>query len=207
MSSDTTPPLPALTTTTRSSGQSTAQCASPGVASELPPEYLLKCEQDARQFSGCWDAGTSGTLAAHVIRLLKERRSLLERLQPKERDMKADIVERLQSPWWPTICHTAIEAAGVIKTLRSNLQAARQMLAVAREELRKADDMYDTMAKELGDGGSRCGHACGADAAGNNKCDSAASCKVRNASRPLEANGGDDQRRIWSSAQEAPDGD
>ena len=42
---------------------------------EVPPltdEYLTKCEQDARRFSACWDAGTSGTLAGHVMRLLRE---------------------------------------------------------------------------------------------------------------------------------------
>jgi len=38
----------------------------------LTDAYLLECEMRARKFSGCWDQGTSGTLAADVIRLLKE---------------------------------------------------------------------------------------------------------------------------------------
>ena len=33
--------------------------------------YLLECEMRARQFSGAW-TGTSGTLAADVVRLLAE---------------------------------------------------------------------------------------------------------------------------------------
>ena len=37
----------------------------------LTPEYLAECERDARRFSGAW-TGTSGTLAAHVMRLLRE---------------------------------------------------------------------------------------------------------------------------------------
>jgi len=37
----------------------------------LPDEYLAQCEQDARRFSGAY-TGTSGTLAAHVLRLLGE---------------------------------------------------------------------------------------------------------------------------------------
>lgn len=45
----------------------------------LQPEYLRQCEQDARRFSGAY-TGTSGTLAAHVIRLLKEREWLVVRL-------------------------------------------------------------------------------------------------------------------------------
>jgi hypothetical protein len=38
----------------------------------LSDAYLQQCEWDARKFSGCWDQGTSGTLAAHVMRLLAE---------------------------------------------------------------------------------------------------------------------------------------
>jgi hypothetical protein len=39
---------------------------------QLSDAYLQQCEWDARKFSGCWDQGTSGTLAAHVMRLLAE---------------------------------------------------------------------------------------------------------------------------------------
>ena len=42
------------------------------MAEPLTEAYLLECEQRARQFSGCWDAGTSGWLAAAVMRLLAE---------------------------------------------------------------------------------------------------------------------------------------
>jgi hypothetical protein len=42
------------------------------VAEPLSDAYLQQCEFDARKFSGCWDQGTSGTLAAHVMRLLAE---------------------------------------------------------------------------------------------------------------------------------------
>lgn len=41
----------------------------------LPEAYLAECEQDARRFSGAY-TGTSGTLAAHVMRLLGEVRRL-----------------------------------------------------------------------------------------------------------------------------------
>jgi hypothetical protein len=41
----------------------------------LPDAYLVECEQDARRFSGAY-TGTSGTLAAHVMRLLGEVRRL-----------------------------------------------------------------------------------------------------------------------------------
>lgn len=42
----------------------------------LTAEYLAQAEHDARRFSGAY-TGTSGTLAAHVMRLLAERRRLL----------------------------------------------------------------------------------------------------------------------------------
>jgi hypothetical protein len=41
------------------------------VAEPLSDAYLQQCEWDARKFSGAY-TGTSGTLAAHVIRLLAE---------------------------------------------------------------------------------------------------------------------------------------
>ena len=42
------------------------------MAEPLTDAYLQQCEWDARKFSGCWDQGTSGVLAAHVMRLLRE---------------------------------------------------------------------------------------------------------------------------------------
>ena len=41
----------------------------------LADAYLKQCEHDARRFSGAY-TGTSGTLAAHVMRLLAEVRRL-----------------------------------------------------------------------------------------------------------------------------------
>jgi hypothetical protein len=41
------------------------------VAEPLSDAYLQQCEFDARKFSGAY-TGTSGTLAAHVMRLLAE---------------------------------------------------------------------------------------------------------------------------------------
>ena len=38
---------------------------------QLSDAYLQQCEFDARRFSGAY-TGTSGTLAAHVMRLLAE---------------------------------------------------------------------------------------------------------------------------------------
>jgi hypothetical protein len=46
------------------------------VAEPLTDAYLQQCEWDARKFSGCWDQGTSGVLAAHVMRLLRELQRL-----------------------------------------------------------------------------------------------------------------------------------
>ena len=49
----------------------------------LPPDYLAQAEQDARRFSGAF-TGTSGTLAAHVLRLLDERKRILVQLEATE---------------------------------------------------------------------------------------------------------------------------
>jgi hypothetical protein len=45
------------------------------VPEPLTDAYLAQCEQDARRFSGAY-TGTSGTLAAHTMRLLAEVRRL-----------------------------------------------------------------------------------------------------------------------------------
>jgi len=42
----------------------------------LSDDYLREAEHDARRFSGAY-TGTSGTLAAHVMRLLRERREFV----------------------------------------------------------------------------------------------------------------------------------
>lgn len=44
---------------------------------QLPDDYLREAEHRARVFSGAW-TGTSGTLAADVMRLLAERKQLVE---------------------------------------------------------------------------------------------------------------------------------
>lgn len=50
----------------------------------LPDDYVAKAMQDAMQFQGCWDAGTSGSLAAHVHRLIREREELVGTIQDLE---------------------------------------------------------------------------------------------------------------------------
>jgi hypothetical protein len=45
----------------------------------LSDAYLQQCEFDARRFSGAY-TGTAGTLAGHVMRLLKDRERLDEEL-------------------------------------------------------------------------------------------------------------------------------
>jgi hypothetical protein len=59
------------------------------VPEPLPDAYLLECELRARQFSGAY-TGTSGTLAADVLRLLAEVSRLkgeaaVERARAEER--------------------------------------------------------------------------------------------------------------------------
>lgn len=63
----------------------------------LPDEYVAKAMQDARRFQGCWDAGTSGSLAAHTFRLIREREGLLStiaELEAKNAALRAAVSER-----------------------------------------------------------------------------------------------------------------
>lgn len=64
----------------------------------LDDAYIAKAIQDARRFQGNWDAGTSGSLAAHVYRVIKEREGLLatiDELEQKNRELRAAVESRL----------------------------------------------------------------------------------------------------------------
>ena len=53
------------------------------MAEPLTEDDLARMEHRARRFQGAW-TGTSGTLAADVVRLLQERKRLLVLLAMKE---------------------------------------------------------------------------------------------------------------------------
>ncbi len=63
----------------------------------LPDTYLLECELRARKFSGAY-TGTAGTLAADVLRLLKE----VSRLKGEAAVERAKREETQRTAWmWP----------------------------------------------------------------------------------------------------------
>lgn len=53
----------------------------------LPEDYVDKALRDANRHMGCWDAGTSGSLAAHVWRLIKERKETMGRIEELEAEL------------------------------------------------------------------------------------------------------------------------
>jgi len=59
----------------------------------LDAEYLAAAEHRARRFSGAY-TGTSGSLAADVIRLLAERRELMESLEAANRALREAVAAR-----------------------------------------------------------------------------------------------------------------
>lgn len=64
----------------------------------LEPDYVARAMQDARRFQGCWDTGTSGVLAAHTARLVKDREELMstiEKLQRENQALRAAVEGRL----------------------------------------------------------------------------------------------------------------
>jgi len=76
----------------RPSGAKTA------VSEPLTEEYIKQAEQDARRFSGAY-VGTSGTLAAHVLRIISERRmhlTTIAELEQRNKEMRASIEARQQ---------------------------------------------------------------------------------------------------------------
>lgn len=64
----------------------------------LTDEYCASAMRDARRFSGTYDQGTSGTLAAHTARLIYERERLLttiEKLETENAAMRSAVETRL----------------------------------------------------------------------------------------------------------------
>lgn len=58
--------------------------------SDRPPlteGYIAQAMQDARRFQANWDCGTSGVLAAHTFRLIKEREMQMTRIAELEREL------------------------------------------------------------------------------------------------------------------------
>ena len=64
----------------------------------LTDAYLLECEMRARQFSGAY-TGTSGTLAADVLRLLRE----LQQVKGQAAVERANREEAKALYWWRCI--------------------------------------------------------------------------------------------------------
>ena len=60
------------------------------MAEPLTSDDIARMEHRARRFQGAWTgtSGTSGTLAADVMRLLQERQRLLVLLAMKENDTR-----------------------------------------------------------------------------------------------------------------------
>lgn len=53
----------------------------------LTEDYIAQAMRDARVFQGNWDCGTSGVLAAHTFRLIKERETHMSRIAELEREL------------------------------------------------------------------------------------------------------------------------
>lgn len=61
----------------------------------LPDDYIADCERRARRFQGTWDQGTSGSLAADSMRLLKERRELMQTIEEMSRSVRDAVAARM----------------------------------------------------------------------------------------------------------------
>lgn len=71
--------------------------------SDRPPlteEYVGQAMRDARRFQANWDCGTSGVLAAHTFRLIKEREMQMSRIAELEREL-AELRAAQAAPYLP----------------------------------------------------------------------------------------------------------
>ena len=61
----------------------------------LDADYITACERRARRFQATWDQGTSGTLAAAVMRLLMERKELMATLDEANKAIRDAVTDRM----------------------------------------------------------------------------------------------------------------
>lgn len=72
----------------------------------LTDEYIRKATQDARMFQANWDCGTSGVLAAHTFRLIRERETHLNTIAELERrnaELRSAVESRLTGSTQPQL--------------------------------------------------------------------------------------------------------
>jgi hypothetical protein len=122
----------------------------------LEAEYLAQAERDARRFSGAY-TGTSGTLAAHTLRLLKERKRMsatIAELEARNAELREAVECRLTNtettPDEPSP-EGAIPADWILRGERE-LKAERQEAPVFRlrgDSLLQADGDDPPAAKML----------------------------------------------------------
>lgn len=69
-------------------------CFATAISAVLDGSYIIEAERRARRFSGAW-TGTSGTLAADVIRLIEERKELMSQLDDANEALRKAEADRL----------------------------------------------------------------------------------------------------------------
>lgn len=58
----------------------------------LPDDYIAQAKSDARKYQGQW-TGTAGTLAAHTMRLIREREEILKMLEQSAPPYDPSVIE------------------------------------------------------------------------------------------------------------------
>ena len=110
----------------------------------LTAEYLAEAERDARRFSGAY-TGTSGTLAAHTMRTLKEVKRMsatIEKLEDENRTLREAVAARLGQQDTPDDSPATIPSDWILRGQRE-LEEAKPEPKVFRlrgDSLIQADD-------------------------------------------------------------------
>jgi len=96
----------------------------------LPDDYIASVERDARRYQGQW-TGSAGSLAAHCMRLLKERKRMLESTRDDltplgSADTARDAWARYHQQARPAGGDTPSSAEQLLNTARETVRARRQ---------------------------------------------------------------------------------
>lgn len=113
----------------------------------LPESYLIKAERRARRFAGAY-TGTAGSLAADVLRLLKEREKLMSEITMEEanKELREAVKNRLENGG-------AAQASTDVSFSQNEKTDNDDFILKAQEQLRKhrtpGDGIVNAPADEL----------------------------------------------------------
>lgn len=108
----------------------------------LPEEYIATVVRDARRYQGQW-TGTAGTLAAHCMRLLRERKRMLESTRDDLTTAPSDAIRDAWDRFRQQAQSSREPIARRVYGVNGSMADARDSAVAPAEEASSAEQLLD----------------------------------------------------------------